>query len=128
MANKSYIPVDTLGRLTGAPLTWAIDTTGVINLGDASEPTVSSRLLQIRANGAVFSLVLRQKLHASGVADASAPTTVYSRPNIGAAEIIAGTAITGDALAKVICDGTDVIMDVTMTSGTLLVETSPVYG
>lgn len=123
MSNKSYFPRDSVGRATGAPLTWSIDTTAVINLGNAADVMIGDAVVQLRANGASFSLVWRTKLHASAVADASAQTTAYMRPDVSpTTEVAAGTALTGDAICQIYCDGRDLIADVTMTSGTLLLE------
>lgn len=114
-------------RLTDAGTYRAqLDTTGTVNLGEAAEGAVGSWVLQISGTFS-GSLVLRKKLRRSVVADASAPTTYYELFNTGVSTA-AGTALTGAALVKVPCDGCDLILDYTATSGEMIVECTPLLG
>ena len=103
-----------------------LDTTGTVNVGEAAEGVVGSWLLQISGTFS-GSLVLRKKLRRGSVADASAPTTYYELFNTGVSTA-AGTALTAAALVKVPCDGCDLILDYTATSGTMVVECNPLLG
>ena len=103
-----------------------LDTTGTVNLGEAAEGVVGSWLLQISGTFSA-SLTLRKKLRRGSVADASAPTTYYENFATGVA-VAAGTALTAAALVKVPCDGCDLILDYTATSGEMVVECTPLLG
>ena len=113
-------------NLTGDLLTVLLDTTGTVNLGEAAEGAVGSWVLQISGTFS-GSLVLRKKVRRGTVADASAATTYYELFNTGVSTA-AGTALTGAALVKVACDGCDLILDYTATSGTMVVECVPLLG
>lgn len=107
--------------------TVSLDTTGVVDLGEAAEGVVGSWVLQVSGTFS-GSLVLRKKLKGSSVANASAPTTSYTNFSTDTA-VAAGTAITaGGAVYKVECDGCTLILDYTATSGTMVVETVPLLG
>ena len=87
---------------------------------------VGSWVLQISGTFS-GSLVLRKKVRRGTVADGSAATTYYELFNSGTSTA-AGTALTGAALVKVPCDGCDLILDYTATSGTMVVECAPLLG
>lgn len=107
-------------------VTVRLDTTGTLNIGEAAEGAVGSWVLHISGTFS-GSLTLRKKIRRGTVADASAPTTYYELFNTGVSTA-AGTAITGTALVKVPCDGCDLILDYTATSGTMVVECTPLLG
>lgn len=105
--------------------TWALDTTGAVNLGNAVDGrVVSSMMLQVIANGSDFALVLGKKLHRSSIDDADVVATWYENMHAGPEKVTAGTAITdaADLLVKVYTDGCDVVLDYAHTSGETLVE------
>lgn len=107
-------------------MTVRLDTTGTWNVGNISPTVVGSWVFQISGTFS-GSLVLRKKVRRSTVADASAPTTVYENFATGAT-VSAGTAITAAGLFKVLCDGCDLVLDYTATSGTMVLEMIPLEG
>ncbi len=119
---------NTLSLTNAGLILWTVTATAAINTGDAGTGTANFAVVQVRDNGASFSLVLRKKLHASSVADGSANTTWYEDMSAGSTAVAAGTAITASGLYKVYLDLCDLILDVTVTSGTLLIELAHAAG
>lgn len=118
MANTKNLAADLL--------TVRLDTTGTLNLGEPAYGAVGSWVLQLSGTFS-GSLTLRKKARRSTVADASAATTNYENFATGTA-VAAGTALTGAGLLKVACDGCDLVLDYTATSGTMVVECVPLLG
>lgn len=119
MANTKKISTDGV-------LTYTIDTTAVINLGEAAEGVVGSWTIHFLGAGS-YSVVLRKKLRRSSLADASAPTTYYENHSTGVSTA-AGTAIATPTLVVVPANGCDVILDITYTSGVCTIEAVPLLG
>lgn len=113
-------------NLTTGPLTVRLDTTGTLSLGNADEGLVGTWVLQVSGTFS-GSLVLRKKVWRSTVANASAATTIYQNFASGS-DVAAGTAITGAGLFKVLCDGCELVLDYTATSGTMVIECIPLAG
>lgn len=111
---------------TGGVQTVRLDTTGTMNLGEAAEAVIGSWVLQVSGTFS-GSLVLRKKVRRSVVLDASAPDTYYVNYATGAT-VTAATAITAAGLFKVPCDGCDLILSYTHTSGQMVVECVPLFG
>lgn len=100
--------------------------TGVRNLGEAAEGVVGSWVVHVTGTG-TFSVTFRKKIRRGSVADASAPTTYYENFATGQG-VAAGTAVVAAGLFKVPCDGCDLILDISYTSGTFTVEAEPLLG
>lgn len=103
-----------------------ITASGVRNLGEAAEGAVSSWVLQTSGGGS-YSITLRKKIVQGSQADASASTTYYTNFLTGV-DVAAGTAIEGNGVWKVACDGCDLVLDITYTSGSCLIEYEPLLG
>lgn len=119
MANKQ-------GTNTNGLVVWELDTTGVVNVGEAAEGAVGSWIMEVSGTFS-GSLALRKKIRRGRVADASALGTYYTNFDAGTS-VASGTAITAAGLFSIPCDGCDLILDYTATSGTMVVELTPLLG
>ena len=117
MANRKVLVDNGLG-----PAVWTVmlDTTGTVEVGDAANGAVGSWVLQISGTFS-GSLVLKKKIVGGAVAVASATNTYYTNFAAGT-DVAAGTALTGDGILKVPCDGCSLVLSYTATSGTMVVE------
>lgn len=104
------------------PPVWTVklNTTGVVEVGDAASGAVGSWVLQISGTFS-GSLVLKKKIYGGNVAASSATSTYYTNFAAGT-DVAAGTALTAAGILKVPCDGCSLVFDYTHTSGEMVVE------
>lgn len=106
-----------------------LDTTGQLVIGNADIGAVSSMLLEISGTFS-GSLVLRARITGGIATNAAANTVPYKNLLLlpASQDTAAGTAITAAARVKVEIDVSQLILDYTATSGTMVVEYRPFVG
>lgn len=111
MANKR-----TFGR--EGCIHWTLDTTAVIELGNAGDDTVCQWAIQVVPTGSGGSFIPKQRVIGSGLSGGNLATCVYYESD-GETAIAAGAATSGAGIYYIPADGVDTFLDYTADTGSM---------
>ena len=105
-----------------------LDTTGQMSLGEAVRGLAGGFALYFKGTGFTGSITIKARPTGSGIADNAALAIPYTRRNLGGAvsdDTVVSAALTADALVQVNCDGLDIVLDATVSAGSMTVYVRP---
>lgn len=105
-----------------------LDTTGQLSLGEAVRGLAGGFLLYFKGAGFTGSITIKARPTGSGIADNAALPIPYTRRNLGGAvsdDTTVSAALTADAIVSVAADGLDIVLDATVSAGSMTVYARP---
>jgi len=119
-------------QTTGGRGYWNVNETGLLALGNTSEETVGSMLVQIVGTGLTGSFTVKGRLTGAHTGTNGYVPIPYRRRSLGGVasdDTTVSAAITGDALIVIEADGLDIAIEVTaLSAGSAKVYVLPLRG